>query len=77
MNFVNKIEISIDGKKLETFSSLSLQQSIFGHHSLELVCRRDTFEEEGNLVLDKSDKLLGGKLMLKMSTENKDKNEFC
>jgi len=76
MNFVNKIEISIDGKKLETFSSLSLQQSIFGHHSLELVCRRDTFEEEGNLVLDKSDKLLGGKLMLKMSTENKDKNEF-
>ena len=58
MNFVNKIEISIDGKSLKSFSSLSLQQNIFGHHSLEVVFQRDTFEKEGNLILDESDKLL-------------------
>jgi len=76
MNFVSKIEISIDGESLKTFSSLSLQQNIFGHHSLELVCRRDTFEKEGNFILDKSDKVLGCEIILKISTEEDDKNEF-
>ncbi|MCD4730185.1 MAG: phage baseplate assembly protein V, partial [Bacteroidales bacterium] len=76
MNFVSKIEISIDGKSLKTFSSLSLQQNIFGHHLLEVVFQRDTFEKEGNLILDESDKLIGGDINLKISSENKNKNEF-
>jgi len=76
MNFVNKIELSIDGKSLKTFSSLSLQQNIFGHHSLEVVFQRDTFEKEGNLILDESDKFLGGKIDLKINAENDNKNEF-
>ena len=76
MNFVSKIEISIDGKSLKSFSSLSLQQNIFGHHALEVVFQRDTFEKEGNLILDESDKLLGGEIDLKISAENENKNEF-
>ncbi len=76
MNLVDKIEISIDGKNLKTFSSLSLNQSVFGHHSLELVFRRDTFEEEGSFIIGESEKVLGGKLKLKLSTEKKDNSEF-
>ncbi len=76
MNLVDKIEIFIDGEKLKTFSSLSLSQSIFGHHSLELVFRRDTFEKEGNFIIGDSEKLLGCKLKLLMGTENNDKSEF-
>jgi len=76
MNFVSKIEIAIDGKSLKTFSSLSLQQNIFGHHTLEVIFQRDTFEKEGNLILDESDKLLGGEINLKISSENENKNEF-
>jgi len=82
MDFVSKIEITITGYQgkngniLDSFSHLSLQQSVFGHHSLEIVCRRDTLEKEGSFILDKSDKLLGSKISLKISTENEDKNEF-
>ncbi len=76
MNFVSNIEISIDKEKITTFSSLSLQQNIFGHHSLEVIFRRETFEKEGNFILDESDKVLGGEINLKISTENEDKNEF-
>ncbi len=76
MNFVSKIEISIDGKSIKPFSSLSLQQNIFGHHSLEVVFQRDTFEKEGNLILDESDKFLGGEIKLKIIAEDENKNEF-
>ena len=83
MDFVSKIEIKIpgyqgkDGNKLESFSHLSLQQGIFGHHSLEIVCRRDTLEKEGSFILDKSGKLLGSKISLEINTGNEDKNEFA
>jgi len=82
MNYVPQIEIEISayqgkkGNKLESFSHLSLQQSIIGHHSLEIVCRRDTFEKEGNLILDESDKILGSEIHITISTEQKHKNEF-
>ncbi|RLD61568.1 MAG: hypothetical protein DRJ05_02315, partial [Bacteroidetes bacterium] len=76
MNFVSKIEISINKEALKAFSNLSLQQNIFGHHSLEVVCRRDTFEEEGGFILGESEKILGGEITLVISTEDDDKNEF-
>lgn len=76
MPFVNKIEVTINGEKLSSFTSFSLQQNIFSHHTLEIVCRRDQFEEEGSLVLDKSDKMLGSKVILKISTADEEKSEF-
>ncbi|MEZ5198037.1 MAG: phage baseplate assembly protein V [Bacteroidales bacterium] len=82
MNHVAEIVIEISGyqgkmgNKLESFSHLSLQQSVFGHHSLEIVCRRDTLEEEGNFVLSNSANILGKEIKLKISTEQKHKNEF-
>ena len=82
MNYVADIVIEIsgyqgsNGNKLESFSNLSLQQSVFGHHSLEIICRRDTLEEEGKFILENSANILGKDIKLKISTEQGHKNEF-
>ena len=75
MSFVDKININIGGNTTQ-FTSLSLNQSLFGHHFLEVVCRRDTFEKEGNFILDKSDQVLGEKITVEITSENKTRNKF-
>lgn len=77
MHFVSKIKISINGKSLENFSNISLQQNVFGHHSLKVTCNRDAFEDEGSFILDKSDKILGEEISMVLSAEEEEnKNEF-
>ena len=36
--FVDRQKISIEGKNIDQFSSLSISQSIFKHHAFRLVC---------------------------------------
>ena len=70
--------LNIDKNEIKDYLDLNLQQSIFGHHTLEIICRReDAFESVDGVMLDKSiDKLLGGKITLYMNVINNEKLEF-
>jgi Rhs element Vgr protein len=76
MNLVTQVEITINGEGIKTFQNLSLQQSVFGHHALEIVCQRDTLEDEGSLILDQTDKYLGGEILLKLISDKDEMHEF-
>jgi len=78
MALVQKIKIQIDDKEIKNFVNLNLQQSIFGHHSLEIVCDRKTaFEKNDGVIIDNSaKKLLGGKISLLIKVKDNEKVEF-
>ena len=78
MALIEQVKINVDGNEIEDYLSMNLQQSIYGHHTLEIVCRReDVFEKVDGILLDKSiDKLLGGKITLKVNVFKNEKLEF-
>jgi len=78
MALVEKVEIQVNGEEIKSFLNVSLHQNIYGHHDLEIVCRReDAFEPEDGIIVDKSaDKLLGGKLSLTIKVKDDEKVEF-
>jgi len=78
MALVEQIKIHIDDNEIKDYLDLTLQQSIYGHHTLEIICRReDAFENVDGVILDKSiDKLLGGKITLFMNVVNNEKLDF-
>ncbi|MFM2376796.1 MAG: hypothetical protein RLZZ165_1893, partial [Bacteroidota bacterium] len=49
-----QVAIRIDGKKLNTFTSLTLHQSMYDHHTFQLVVGHDIIEDAGSHVLDRS-----------------------
>jgi hypothetical protein len=57
------VNISIDGKKLDSFISLSVRQEIFSHHFCDIYCRIDTFEKfsasSDSFMLSKAQDLIG------------------
>lgn len=83
MALAQKIKVLIDGKNSVNnsdtgdFLNLSLQQNIFGHHSLEIVYRRDAFEADDVSILAQADKLLlGCKIDVTIEVESVGKTEF-
>ncbi|MCD4730253.1 MAG: phage baseplate assembly protein V [Bacteroidales bacterium] len=77
MAFAEQVKIKIGKENIEDFLDLNLQQNVFGHHSLEIVCRRDDYEDENGFILDKSDDLfLGKKVSLSIKISDKEKVEF-
>lgn len=54
-----QVSISIDGKVLNTFSSLSLNQSMYDHHTFNLVVGHDIIEDLGGHILDGSKAWIG------------------
>jgi uncharacterized protein involved in type VI secretion and phage assembly len=54
-----EVILSIDGQPLNTFSSFYLNQSIYDHHTFQLVVGHDIVEDLGAHVLDNSKKWLG------------------
>jgi type VI secretion system secreted protein VgrG len=68
---------TVDGKDTGDFLDLNLQQNMFGHHSLEIVYRRDLFEGNDSFILDKSDRLfLGAKISISIEVKSNEKVEF-
>ena len=77
MALAEQVKIQIGKENIEDFLDLNLQQNMFGHHSLEIVCRRDDYEDENGFILDKSDDLfLGKKVSLTIKISDKEKVEF-
>jgi type VI secretion system secreted protein VgrG len=70
-----EVKISIDGKKLESFLSLSVRQDIFLHNTFELVCRIDTFDRFSvageSFIVEKAQDLIGKKIKIEMNTLGK------
>jgi hypothetical protein len=57
MALAKKVEITINKTTLKDYLNLNIQQNIFGHHSLEIVCRReDAFEKDNTIILTEADK---------------------
>jgi uncharacterized protein involved in type VI secretion and phage assembly len=76
MALTEKVKIQIGKEDIGDFLNLNLQQNIFGHHSLEIVCCRDDFEEENGFILKNSDKFLGNKITMSIKVSDKEKVEF-
>jgi Rhs element Vgr protein len=78
MALAEKVRITINGTPLEDYLDVSLQQNIFGHHSLEVSCRRENASEaDETYILENADsKYLGAKIELQISSEDKTRLQF-
>lgn len=61
-----EVEIDIDGNKIKQFSSFSLSQSIFDHHSFRIVCPAEAIDGKSGVVFNNSKNLIGGKATIKI-----------
>ena len=64
--FVNT-EISIDGKSINQFSSLTLSQGIFEHHHFRLVCPAEAIDGTDGNILNKSKDFAGAAITIKIN----------
>jgi type VI secretion system secreted protein VgrG len=64
-------KISIGGQVLNTFSTLTLNQSMYNHHTFDLVVGHDIIEDLGGHVLDKSKTWIGKEFVVEFGD-----NEF-
>jgi uncharacterized protein involved in type VI secretion and phage assembly len=71
-----EVKIYIKGKALPSFISMSVQQNILTHHSFEIACRQDTFENFSSIgdtfVIEKAKDLIGKKVKIEISPIGKD-----
>jgi len=79
MATVVKAEISIKGKRLENFSSLSITQNILSHHTFEVICRPDAFDNFSltgeSFILEKVKDLVGKKIKIDICPIGKDNKQ--
>lgn len=76
MATVVKAEISIKGKRLENFSNLTITQNVLSHHTFEVTCRPDAFDNFSltgeSFILDKVKDLIGKKIKIDIRPVGKD-----
>ncbi len=56
--------ISIDGKSIKQFSSLSLSQSIFDHHTFRLVCPTEAIDGTSGTIFNSSKNMIGSTISI-------------
>lgn len=61
-------EITINGKKIDNFSSFNLQQGIFEHHVFSLVCPAEAIDGEEGSVFNQSKNMIGATLQAQIQT---------
>ena len=71
MALASKIRIEIEGEELTDFINLVIDQSIYGHHTFEVACRMDTFEDKNGFVMDRSKKLAGSVISIVIEAKQK------
>jgi type VI secretion system secreted protein VgrG len=54
------VGISIEGKSIKQFSSLSINQGIFSHHYFRLVCPTETIDGTSGSIFNSSKNMIGG-----------------
>ena len=62
------IKISIEGKDIKQFSSFSLSQSIFSHHSFSLVCPAEAIDGTSGKIFNSSKNMIGGSISVRIDT---------
>ena len=60
--------IDIDGKSIKQFTSLSLSQNIFLHHTFRLLCPTEAIDGTSGEVFNSSKEMIGGKINLKIDS---------
>jgi type VI secretion system secreted protein VgrG len=63
--FVN-VSIDISGKSIKQFSSFTLSQGIFEHHSFRLVCPTEAIDGTSGDLFNKSKNMIGGNITIKV-----------
>ena len=77
------LEISVDGKKLLSVRSMNIVQTIFGHHTFEVVVPSEAIESSTEALFNKLPDLIGKTLLIdwetgsfKEKSEDSDKSSF-
>ncbi|WP_165958259.1 type VI secretion system Vgr family protein [Segetibacter sp. 3557_3] len=60
------VNIIINGSKINKYTSLSLSQGIYEHHTFRLVCPADAISSNSNSPLESSKNLVGGSFFLRI-----------
>lgn len=78
MALADKVTITIGNETLKDYLDLNLQQNIFGHHSLEIACRREHVSEaDDTKIFEQVHKnYLGSKISLEIALNDKTKTKF-
>lgn len=58
--------ITIEGKKIKQFSSLTVSQNIFDHHNFRLVCPSEAIDDIEGAILNSSKNLVGGSISIRV-----------
>lgn len=66
-------EIDIEGTQIKQFSSFSLSQSVFEHHSFRLVCPAEAVDGTSGEVFNASKNLIGGSIVVKIESVGNNK----
>lgn len=69
------VDITINGKKITPFSSLTLRQHLNGHHEFEIRFNHDVLEEKGAVTIEKSKEFLGKPISVSFNTFRKSKSD--
>jgi type VI secretion system secreted protein VgrG len=65
---LTKASIQINGKSISQFTSFSLSQGIYGHHSFRLTCPAEAIDGTTGIVFNKSKTWMGKPFIVKIDT---------
>lgn len=74
MALAASVRMEIAGQKVPDFNYISLHQQISGLQEFEIGCRMDTFEEQDDIVLNRSRKFIGSTIVIEIDAINPDGN---
>ncbi|HLA59490.1 MAG TPA: contractile injection system protein, VgrG/Pvc8 family, partial [Puia sp.] len=60
--------IDIDGKSVKQFTSLSITQSIFDHHTFRLLCSTEAIDGTSGTLFNSSKEMIGGSINIKIDS---------
>jgi uncharacterized protein involved in type VI secretion and phage assembly len=75
MALTSKVRIEIDGEDIKHFLYLNINQSMYDHHTFEVVCRKDTFESSDSFVMEKSKNFIGSTITIAIEAKKDGETE--
>src|SRR5690349_17206029 len=67
---LSKVEILLNGKVINQFSSLFISQTLFDHHSFRLVCPTESIDGYDGEIFKKSKDFIGEVISFKITSVN-------
>jgi type VI secretion system secreted protein VgrG len=62
------ISIDVDGNSIKQFSSLSISQGIYEHHSFRLICPTEAIDGTSGTIFKSSKEMIGGKISIDLKS---------